>query len=109
MRDASMLASREEMPQTKPAEYSSIHSPGSPTYIHGIQAVLLMDDGLGHRETSQLFTAGGTAGSPLNCFHFNSASNTTDDDPLPTPSADVGSTGGSTTPATSGSRHKLTK
>lgn len=77
--------------------------------IHGIQAVLLMDDGLGHRETSQLFTAGGTAGSPLNCFHFNSASNTTDDDPLPTPSADVGSTGGSTTPATSGSRHKLTK
>lgn len=79
--------------------------------IHGIQAVLLMDDGLGHRETSQLFTAGGTAGSPLSCFHFNSASNTTDDDPLPTPSAG-GSTGGSDGGpgiSSSESGHKLTK
>ncbi|EJC97926.1 uncharacterized protein FOMMEDRAFT_149398 [Fomitiporia mediterranea MF3/22] len=48
------------------------HNISSKEYVldvmHGFQAVLSFDDGEGHRETSGLFTAGGTSGSSSNCF-----------------------------------------
>lgn len=35
--------------------------------VHGSQAVLLLDDGAGHQQTSMLFTAGGNTGSSSSC------------------------------------------
>lgn len=35
--------------------------------VHGSQAVLLLDDGAGHQQTSMLFTAGGNTGSSSVC------------------------------------------
>ncbi|KAH8114325.1 hypothetical protein DFH11DRAFT_205508 [Phellopilus nigrolimitatus] len=35
---------------------------------HGLQAVLLLNDGVGHQETSKLFTAGGDTSSSSGCF-----------------------------------------
>ncbi|KAI5119197.1 hypothetical protein M0805_004452 [Coniferiporia weirii] len=39
--------------------------------VHGFQAVLLLDDGAGHQQTSNLFTTGGNTGSSSGCFKEN--------------------------------------
>ena len=42
--------------------------------FHGFQAVLLIDDGDGHQESTPLFTVGGDTSSPVSCFNFTKPS-----------------------------------
>lgn len=68
--------------------------PGNQEYIldifHGNQAVLLLDDNEGHRETSGLFTSGGDIGSSTHCFPFS----------VPNQTAQVGAADTSSQPET---------
>lgn len=64
-----------------PINATRLNSSGNQEYMldvfHGFQAVLLLDDGVGHAETSGLFTTGGDISSPKDCFPFDTVNQTT--------------------------------